>query len=401
VQKNVRRLAALCGALTALALVTTACSSSSKSSGSGSSPTATVASSAPSQIGTLPAKISLTSIQDLTGVASAQGQHAKAGYDAAVKEINDTNFLGTSKLDITYQDTTGVATTAASLMNQAVVGKDAIVFGPISGTESLAAAPIATQAKVPMIVTQASSPGLTTPTNNVFRATPLQQTYTTVSAAFIQKQGFKNVALLTVTDVATIVAIADVFTQSASKYGYTIVDKEETTSKATDLSTQLTKIVDKKPDAVIVLAYSSQNPTAVSQLRSAGFTGPIIGQQGMGGGVLTPLGNNANKIYWATDFNAAQTNAGAKQFVTQWAKYGSGGTPDNFNAEGYDAVWLAARALKDAGSIDRATVLTSLGKVASAGFQGALGDIKFVDHDEVASGVLVQWINGQETLVTS
>jgi branched-chain amino acid transport system substrate-binding protein len=115
----------------------------------------------------------------------------------------------------------------------------------------------------------------------------------------------------------------------------------------------------------------------------------------MGGGVLKPLGKSADGIFWATDFAASQSGPGAQKFVQAYAKYGRG-TPSNFSAEGYDAVWLAARALKDAGSVDRAKVLASLVKVADAGFEGALGSVKFVDRSEIAPGVLVQWSGGKE-----
>jgi branched-chain amino acid transport system substrate-binding protein len=358
-----------------------ACSSSNASSGS--------------TTGGLPSTIKLNAVQDLTGVAGTQGSDTQAGMQVAVDQINATGFLGTSKLSISYADDDSTATNGASLMSQAAAGSAPIVFGSISSAVAVAEAPIAQRDKAPTIFTQAGSAGVISAGDYIYRATPLQTTYLHLTGQYIQQHGYKRLGMITVTDVPTIVSITAYFQQNAAKYGYSIVDEEQTTSAATVFSSQVTKVLSKKPDAVLVLGLSGQNPVAVSQMRSAGYSGPIIGQQGMGGGVLKPLGKSADGIFWATDFAASQSGPGAQKFVQAYAKYGRG-TPSNFSAEGYDAVWLAARALKDAGSVDRAKVLASLVKVADAGFEGALGSVKFVDRSEIAPGVLVQWSGGKE-----
>jgi branched-chain amino acid transport system substrate-binding protein len=372
------------GAVLAIALAASACGSSSGSSGGAS--------------GGLPSTIKLSAVQDLTGVAGTQGSDTKDGMQVAVDEINATGFLGHSKLSISYADDTSSPTNGASLMSQAASGSAPIVFGSISSSVAVAEAPIAQRDKAPTIFTQAGSQGVVSAGDYIYRATPLQTTYLHLTGQFIQQRGYKKLGMITVTDVPTIVSIAAWFQQNAKKYGYSIVDEEQATSATTEFSTQITKILSKKPDAILVFGLSGQNPTAVTQLRTAGYTGPIIGQQGMGGGVLSPLGSSANNIYWATDFSPSQQTKGALAFEQAYAKYGSG-TPNNFGAEGYDAVWLAARALKDAGSVDRAKVLAGLAKVAAAGFEGALGNVTFVDRSEIAPGVLVQWSGGKEALV--
>ena len=94
----------------------------------------------------------------------------------------------------------------------------------------------------------------------------------------MQEQGYKRVAMIVATDIPTLVGLQDAFTEMAPTYGYEIVDVEETTSKATDLSSQLSKIVGTTPDAVVILGLAGQNPTIITQLKAAGYTGPIIAQ---------------------------------------------------------------------------------------------------------------------------
>jgi branched-chain amino acid transport system substrate-binding protein len=382
-------------AVVLVGLIAAACGSNSKSSSSGTT-TTTAASSSKS---TLPASISLTAVQDLSGTAGVPGQEAQKGMKVAMEEINSTGFLGTSKIDIKFQDSASTPTTGASLFTQAVSGDTPLIFGSVSSGTAVAEAPVAQRGKLPTIFTQAGSPGIVDAGEYIYRATPVQSSYIDITGQYMQKKGYKKVAMLVATDIPTLTGLQKSFTDMSTKYGYTVVATEQTTSKATDLSAQLSKIAGQKPDAVVILALAGQNPTVITQLRAAGFTGAIIGQQGMGGGVLKPLGAAANGIVWATDFNAQQTSAGAQKFAKLF-QASQGSTANNFAAEGYDAVWLAARAIKAAGSVSRDAVLAGLVKVSNEGFEGALGTIKFKDRDEVASGVLVTMKDGVEIPVT-
>lgn len=346
----------------------------------------------------LPESLELLSIQDLSGIAGTPGTATKEGMEVAVEEINATGYLGSTKLQIKYEDSASNPEPGASLISRAVQAKYPLVFGSVLSTTAIAQAPIAQRGKLPTIFTQAGSDGVLVG-EYIYRATPLQTTLLPLAGAYIQKQGWKKLGLMYNTNNPTAVAGAEEYQRLGSQFGYSFVDVEKTSSTQTDLTTQVSQIVAAKPDAVIIWVVAAQNVTAVTSLRQAGYTGPIIAQVGVAGGVLAPLGDKANGILWATDFTASQTNPEAVAFVTAYEKkYGK--KPSNFAAEGYDAVWFAARALKKAQSTDRTAVLTALQAVAAEGFNGALGAISFDKNQEITSGFLVEHWNGEERLLS-
>ena len=379
------RVLALAG-IVALVGTTAACSST---------PTASPSSSAAG----LPATIALSAVQDLSGTAGPGGISTQQGQQLAIKEINDTKFLGKTKLTLTFADSAGDPTKGANAMSQAAATGSPIVFGSFSSTSALAEAPIAQRSGAPTIFTQAGSDGVLAAGDYIYRATPLQTSYFHLTQSYLKSKKVKTASVIYDTDVPTIVNLYNLFTSDASKYGYKVVDPQATTSSTTDLSSQITKMLADKPDAIFVDALLAHNIQVIKQLRGSGYTGLIVAQQGAAGGVLAPIGDAAEGVVLATDFSALSTVPSTANFVKLYkAEYNK--VPGNFSAEGYDAVWIAARALKTAGTVDRASVLKALQKVTAGTQAGALGKLTFTDRQEVTGGVLVQvHAGGSETTV--
>jgi branched-chain amino acid transport system substrate-binding protein len=348
----------------------------------------------------LPAKVSLVSVQDLSGTSGPGGQSTRNGMETAAKEINDTKFLGNTQLDISFEDSATDPAKGANKMSQAVAGGAPLVFGSFTSATALAEAPIAQRAKVPTIFTQAGATGLLDAGDYIYRATPLQTSYFNLTLQHLQDKGVKRAAMIYDTDVPTIVDLAHNFQDSSAKYGFTVAASEATTSKTVDVSSQISKLLAAQPDAVFVDVLLAHNVQVIKQLRQAGYTGLVVAQQGAGGGVLKPLGAGADGVVLANDFNPLSTDPGSQHFTQRYqAQFNE--LPGNFAAEGYDAVFLAARAIKQAGSADRAKILQGLQTVAQQGFDGALGKITFTQRQEVTPGVLVEIRNGAETPVTA
>ncbi len=69
-------------------------------------------------------------------------------------------------------------------------------------------------------------------------------------------------------------------------------------------------------------------------------------------------------------------------------------TPSELSAHGYDAVWFAARGIKEAGSVDGAEVQKALAGIKE--MEGAQGDLTFTDTgDARGSGGVVKVEGGK------
>jgi branched-chain amino acid transport system substrate-binding protein len=357
-------------------------------------------SSSPSSSGSaLPATINLQGVLDLTGIAGASGSAQQKGMQIAIDEINSTGFLPGTQLQLSIQDDASNTGTAANLFSQVVASDSPVVFGSGSSAEALAQAPIAQSASVPALFSQAGA-NIGSTGDYVFHTSPNQLDFFPLTLQYLKDQGIKTVTGIYDTDNPTVTSLFQILQNDAGKFGYSVVAPQTSTSTQTDVSAQITSMINSGAQAVFVDGLASHNVQIIKQLKAAGFNGLIFGQQGAGGGYLDSLGTLADGVTFANDFNPGSQNGTAPAFVKAYqAKYNT--VPLNFSAEGYDSVWFAARALKQANSVDRSAVRDALVAVGNQGFTGALGDITYnSDRQEITNGaVLIVLKNNVETLV--
>jgi branched-chain amino acid transport system substrate-binding protein len=218
---------------------------------------------------------------------------------------------------------------------------------------------------------------------------------------YLQSKSVKSVAILYDSDVPT---DADQATKEmpalAKQYGFSIVGTQAVSSTTTDLSSSVSKLVDKKPEAIGLFLSSLQNKVGVSAVHNSGFSGVVFGGQGLGGNVLKGQGPAAEGVVWATDFSPRVSTPEVQKLIASYKTVsGTSELPTNYTAEGYDAAWFLARAVKASSDASRSGILKGLNTVATQGFTGALGNVRFAGHAELSPGVLVGWVNNAEVPV--
>jgi branched-chain amino acid transport system substrate-binding protein len=384
--RNVRRGATAGVALAAL-LTLAACGES----GGGAGPAATDG---------LPETINVVSINPTTGVVAFAGEAANKGYELAVKEINDTDFLEGSKINLEFKDTKSEPQTAAQEMTQATAGGDiTAVFGSVSSNEAVAMSPLAEQKKMPTIYTQAGSDGVVVG-EYTWRATPLMREYYTNLSSFIKDTGAKSLGIIYTEATPTLQDIGkNTLPGMAEDLGIKVTASVGTQATTQDFSAPISQVLGTKPDLVAVLLVGASNPTAMTQLRQAGYDGPVLGNSGASAGNLDPAGDDATGMVWPADFNYQMSAPSSQKFVKAYQdEYDE--NPTNYAAEAYDAAWFLARALKEAGSADRESVKDAMLKLEPEPFDGALGaDLKWEDQDLIVPGVVVEYRDGKEHLL--
>ena len=107
---------------------------------------------------------------DLTGQTSSFGQSTKNGVDLAVNEINSAGGINGKNLEIIFEDDQGrpeqAKTVVSKLINQ---DKVQAVIGEAASTNTLAAAPVAQEARVPMISHASTNEQITRVGDYIFR----------------------------------------------------------------------------------------------------------------------------------------------------------------------------------------------------------------------------------------
>ncbi len=343
--------------------------------------------------GGLPATVNVVSINPQTGPAAFAGLAANKGYDLAIKEINDTKFLGSTTLTLSKVDTKGDIKTAASSASTAIADKSiSAIFGSVSSQEAVAISPLVQQAGVPTIYTQAGSDGVVVG-DATYRATPLMRSYYSLVKKYIQDKGWKSVGIIHTAAAPTLVDIGTkALPAIATELGMTVTTTVAVQGTTQDFAAPISQVLASKPDVVAILLVGAQNPTAMKQLRQAGYTGDVLGNSGASAGNLKPAGADGAGMVWPVDFNYQQKAEASQKFVKAYQAAYPGENPLNYAAEAYDAAWFLAKSIKAAGSADRGAIKTAMATVAKEKFDGALGNgLTWKDRDIQVPGVMIRW----------
>jgi branched-chain amino acid transport system substrate-binding protein len=387
-------------------LLVAACSSSSPGSSSGTSAPASVAPSveASASGGASPATgggtIKIGGGFALTGDESALDLPAANGAKLAVKEINAAGGINGSQIDFIVHDSQYKMDVTAQTAKQFVEQDKVPLFIGYTDTDSvLASGPTFQNAKIPFITVGATSPKIPTQVGDMmFLACFGDNVQAAVGAEYSFKTFGKNAYFLWDKGVEYTTLLGGYFKSRFTELGGTIALEDSYDDKATDFSSQITKIkaLNPQPDFYYVAAMPYNIGPLVKQFRDAGITGPIVGGDGYDTPDLVKVaGAAAENVYFTTHalMDATGGTDGIKKFMTAYkAEYGN--DPENaFAALGYDTVYLLADAVKRAGGTDSAAVKSAI--ESTKDFPGITGAITFsADSHVPQKGVTVISVKG-------
>lgn len=360
--------------------------------------------SGPASPPTEDSSLKITVLADVTGKASFYGEAIKASAEFAADALNADGGLSGHTIELVVRDTASEASTAASLMNDAINdGTDAVIFGVLT-EEALTIAPLAQDAGLPVINVQAAGDGVVETGDAIWRITPPQPSFVPKYAEYIANVvGAKKASIFYVTDNAATVKVAnEVLPPALEDAGVEVLNSVSSTSTETDLTTAVEKLLEGDPDFIHVHAIGAQNIAVITQLKRAGYTGTIGGGTAIGAGALAALdGDQADGIIYYSSFVGSEDlpHESGRSFVEAFTE-ATGEQPNTFHAETYDAFGFIGAAVEASGDASREGIFTGLGQVADAGgFAGAQADpITFRDRNAVTDGFVIEWLDGKETL---
>lgn len=345
-------------------------------------------------------EITIAQVQDQTGPVAYAGVGAKEGAELALDEINKQGFLGDGvKINLVQYDAAGEIERASSEMNKAMADRNvSAIMGPTQSQQAATVAPVVARQKVPTVFTQAGAQGIVT-SDWTFRATPPMESYYEPVLDFLQKEGAKTVSVLYNATFPTFALLGkEAVPKMASERGMKVVQSLPVQMTTQDFAGQSQQIAKEAPDALVMLLIAPQSVTALGQLKDAGYDGQIVATSVQAAGNIKEAGDSANGLVYPVPYSVALQDKSSVEFTTAFrAKFDK--DPNPYNADGYDAMWWIARAIKASGDSSRDGIQKGLQKVAAEGYEGAMGKVTFDGNDARVPGILVRWENGAETLV--
>ncbi|MCI5222330.1 MAG: ABC transporter substrate-binding protein, partial [Candidatus Electrothrix sp. AR4] len=258
-------------------------------------------------------------------------------------------------LELVVEDNESKAESAVKANTKMITQDDVlIIVGPQSSKQAIPAGDVANNYKTPMISPWSTNPDTTASRPYVFRGCFLDPFQGPVLANFITDEfHFTRAAVLY--DVASDYpkGLAEFFKKSwEEKHGAgSVVSYESFTTRDTDFSSQLTKIIRSGAQVLFTPQYYNEVALIVQQAKDLGWKGPIVGSDSWGSAETIELcGEACYGQFFSTHYAAAGAEGETKAFIDRYKKkYGY--VPDDVAALTWDALRLAQAAVEGSGKI--------------------------------------------------
>jgi len=206
--------------------------------------------------------IKIGMIAAFSGPFADIGKQLQGGIKAYLKAHGDT--VAGKKIEILTRDTTGPVPEVAKRLAQELVVQDKVDFLVGFGLtpEAMAAAPVATEGKTPMIIMNAATSIITTKSPYIVRFSMTLPQISAPLGDWAAKNGIKKVATL-VADYAPGHDAEAAFTKAFIAGGGQITDSVRSPVKDPEFGAYTQRIKDAKPDAVFVFVPAGQQSVAV------------------------------------------------------------------------------------------------------------------------------------------
>jgi branched-chain amino acid transport system substrate-binding protein len=289
-------------------------------------------------------------IVPMTGGQASTGKQIDNAIKLYIKK-NGATVAG-KKIEIILKDDAAIPDNTKRMAQELIVNDkvNAIAGFGITPT-ALAAAPLATQAKVPEIVMAAGTSIITERSPYIVRTSFTLPQSSSIIGDWAAKNGIKKVATLTSDYAPGNDALAS-FKENFTAGGGQIVEEIKVPLANPDFAPFLQRMKDAKPDAMFVFVPAGQGGNFMKQFAERGLDKSGIKVIGPGDvmddDLLNSMGDAALGVVTAHMYSAAHPSAMNKEFVAEYKKE-FGQRPGFMAVGGYDGIHLVYEALKKTG----------------------------------------------------
>ncbi len=348
----------------------------------------------------------------LSGPAAFIGTPTKLVAQMAVDQINKEGGINGRPIELVFGDTEGDPTKAVAIAKKFIyVDKVVAIIGPTRTGTGMAVKRLVEQAHVPTIMTVGGDPvimgGKFGSYKYIFKTPQRSSTAVKRIYMYLQKKGIKKIALLT---------SSDGFGRDgkrwleklAPQYGLEIVAQESFNPRDTDMTTQLSNIRTKNPQAIVCWTIGPAGSIVAKNVKQLGIKVPLIQCHGLPGPKYIELAGDAanGNITPSTKLMAWQQlpdKDPQKPVIARFVHlyndvyhYNKDFPINTHSGYAWDALMILSRALKKAGP-DREKLRDAIEE--TKGYVGISGVYNMTPQDHnglgVDSMIIVKVVSGQ------
>lgn len=286
-------------------------------------------------------------ILPMTGPFTSTGRQISAAVNLYVAE-NGATIAG-RPLQIILRDDTGVADVTRRIAQELIVNERVTALAGFGLTPlALATAPLATQARTPMVVMSAATSVIVDRSPFIVRTSQVVPQISGPFGTWIAAQGMRRVVTI-VSDYAPGHDVETSFTQAFRAAGGT-VENIRVPLQNPDFSPFLQRVADMRPEALLVFVPSGMGAQFMKQFVERGMDRTGIRLIGTGDvtddDILDGMGDAALNVVTAHHYSAHHPSPRNRAFVEAFRRANNGMRPNFMAVGGYDGMHALYEGLK-------------------------------------------------------
>lgn len=289
-------------------------------------------------------------ILPMTGPFASTGKQISAAANLYLAQKGA--MVAGKKIEIILKDDGGVADVTKRLAQELIVNENVLAIAGFGLTPlALATAPLATQAKVPMVVMSAATSIITERSPYIVRTSQVVPQISTTFAEWVAKNGIKRVTTL-VSDFGPGHDIEKTFSDTFKAAGGSVENLRVPLANP-DFSPFLQKVADGKPEALLVFVPAGVGSLFMKQFAERGLDKSGIRLIGTGDitddDILNNIGDIALGMTTAHHYSASHDSPENKAFVDTFKKANNGLRPNFMAVGGYDGMHALVEGFRKSG----------------------------------------------------
>ena len=310
--------------------------------------------------------IRLGGVGPLTGGYANYGLSVQHGAELAAKEINAAGGVNGKMLEVQFQDSQGDPESAVAAYGKLMDWGMNVSLGAVLSGET--ASVVAAAKADDMFIMETTADKCIDGNDKAFRVCFYDSYQGTAAADYLKDKALATeVGVFYQSDNDYSAGLYNAFAAQCQKVGVTIKETQTfTTATNTDFSTQVNALVASGVKVVFIPIYAEEASTFLTQAKGKfGSDVYFFGADGLDGilGKVSQDVTIADNVLMMTPFAADSAEPKVQAFVKAYQE-AYNATPDQFAADGYDAVYAVKAAIEAAkgstSGTDLAAVMTSL-----------------------------------------
>ena len=290
-------------------------------------------------------------IGPMTGDNANYGTSTRDGAQIAVDEINEAGGVNGYTFVLDTQDSQGDPDSAVSAYGKLMDSGMNVSLGCVLSGEAQSVITAAVEDGILIVTPTSSAVACIEGNPNAFRVCFNDAAQGTASADYIADNNLgTKIAVFYQSDIDYSAGLYETFQAEAANRGLEIVEEQTFTAGSnTDFSTQINAIRDSGCDLVFLPIYAAEAATFLTQAAGKLDGVTYFGCDGLDG-IQTKISDTSliEGLMMLTPFAADAEDAATQSFVEKYVPV-HGTEPDQFAADGYDAVYIVKAAMEQCG----------------------------------------------------